>query len=191
MPSFFLCRRMGIADELPSGGCRATRAYHRDNVEGMGHQAANEGVANARSGVITIQSCEYMSGGRNLLPKFMSISFFIGNGRGTVGKRTGPKWSKMSKRPFWSKWPYSELDFSIRETKMDQNGPFLVHFGLKRPILVHLGPPTVLSPFLISGVYLERNLWNAGSFLSRLQECISFLRRFRQKWRTSVLALFS
>ena len=31
---------------------------------------------------------------------------------------------KCSKRTFWSKWPYSELDFSIRETKMDQNGPF-------------------------------------------------------------------
>ena len=32
----------------------------------------------------------------------------------------------------WSKWPYSEPDFSIRETKMDQNGPFWpkeVHFG--------------------------------------------------------------
>ena len=31
----------------------------------------------------------------------------------------------------------------------DQNGPkwsILVHFGLKRPILVHLGPPTVLWP---------------------------------------------
>ena len=26
---------------------------------------------------------------------------------------------------------------------------FLVHFGLKRSILVHLGPPTVLWPFLI------------------------------------------
>ena len=45
----------------------------------------------------------------------------LGRGRGTFGKCTGPKWSK---RPFWSKWPYSELDFSIRETKMDQNGPF-------------------------------------------------------------------
>ena len=34
----------------------------------------------------------------------------------------------------------------------DQNGPkwsILVHFGLKRSILVHLGPPTVLWPFLI------------------------------------------
>ena len=34
--------------------------------------------------------------------------------------------------PKWSKWPYSELNFSIRETKMDQNGPFWpeeVHFG--------------------------------------------------------------
>ena len=54
----------------------------------------------------------------------------LGSGRSTVGKRTGPNWSK---RPFWSKWLYSELDFrNIRETKMDQNGPFWpeeVHFG--------------------------------------------------------------
>ena len=55
---------------------------------------------------------------------------FLGSGRGTVGKCTGPKWSK---RPFWSKCPYSELDFSIRETKKDQNGPFW-------PEEVHLGP---------------------------------------------------
>ena len=49
----------------------------------------------------------------------------------SVLDQNGPTWSK---RPFWSKWPYSELDFSIRETKMDQ---MLVHFGLKRSILVH------------------------------------------------------
>ena len=58
----------------------------------------------------------------------------------SVLDQNGPKWSK---RPFWSKWPYSELDFGIRETKMDQNGPFwsiLVHFGPTRSILVHLGP---------------------------------------------------
>ena len=69
----------------------------------------------------------------------------LGSGRSTVGKcldQNGPKWSK---RPFWSKCPYSELDFSIHD------GPkwsILVHFGLKRSILVHLGPPTVLWPFL-------------------------------------------
>ena len=43
--------------------------------------------------------------------------------------QNGPKWSK---RPFWSKWPYSELDLSIRETKMVYFGPFWpdeVHFG--------------------------------------------------------------
>ena len=53
----------------------------------------------------------------------------LGGGRGTVEKRTGPKWSK---RPFWSKRPYSELGFSIRETKMVHFGPFwseVVHFG--------------------------------------------------------------
>ena len=43
----------------------------------------------------------------------------LGSGCGIVGKSTRPKWSKMV-----SKSPYSELDFSIRETKMDQNGPF-------------------------------------------------------------------
>ena len=39
----------------------------------------------------------------------------------SVLDQNGPKGSK---RPFWSKWPYSQLDFSIRETKVDQNGPF-------------------------------------------------------------------
>ena len=72
----------------------------------------------------------------------------VGRGRGTVGKCTGPKWSK---RPLWSKWPYSELDFSIHETKMDQK-------GLKRPILVHLGPPTVLGPFLTKGKCIKKFL---------------------------------
>ena len=37
------------------------------------------------------------------------------------------------------------LDFSIRETKMDPNGPFWSIFS----ILVHLGPPTILWPFLM------------------------------------------
>ena len=62
--------------------------------------------------------------------------------------QNGPKWPK---RPFCSKWPYSELDFSFECHSGDQNGPkwsVLVHFGLKRSILVHLGPPTVLWPFL-------------------------------------------
>ena len=75
----------------------------------------------------------------------------------SVLDQNGPKWSK---RPFWSKLPYSELDFSIRETKMDQNGPFwsiLVHLGLKRSILVHLGPPTALWPFLTSWTPNNRN----------------------------------
>ena len=35
-----------------------------------------------------------------------------------------------------------ELYFSIRETNMDQNGPF--KFGLKRSILARLGQPTAL-----------------------------------------------
>ena len=45
---------------------------------------------------------------------------------------------------FGQNGPDSELDFSIRETKM-------VHFGPCWPeeaILVHLGPPTVLWPSL-------------------------------------------
>ena len=44
-----------------------------------------------------------------------------------------PKGALDQLGPKWSKLPYSELDFSIRETtKMDQNGPFWpgeVHFG--------------------------------------------------------------
>ena len=55
------------------------------------------------------------------------------SGRGTVGKCTGPKWPKMVKTTILVKIPYSELEFSVRKTKMDQNGPFWVHFGLKRP----------------------------------------------------------
>ena len=62
----------------------------------------------------------------------------------SVLDQNGPKGSK---RPFWSKWPYSELDLSIRETKMDQNGPFWP----EEAILVHLGPPTVLWPSLNVG----------------------------------------
>ena len=65
----------------------------------------------------------------------------LGSGRGTVGKCTGPKWSK---RLFWSKWPYSELDLEFARPKWTK----MVHFGLKGSILVHLGPPTVLWPFL-------------------------------------------
>ena len=60
-------------------------------------------------------------------------TLILGNGRGTVGKCTGPKWSK---RPVWSKWPYSELDFSIREPKCTK----MVHFGPFWPEEVHFGP---------------------------------------------------
>ena len=68
----------------------------------------------------------------------------IGRGRSTVGKCTGPNgpngrldhfgqndlipnWILAFARPKWS---------------------ILVHFGLKRSILLHLGPSTVLWPFL-------------------------------------------
>ena len=59
----------------------------------------------------------------------------------SVLDQNGPRWSIG---PFWSKWPYSEPDFSFRETKMDQNGLFW-------PREVHFGPcrsATVLWPFL-------------------------------------------
>ena len=62
----------------------------------------------------------------------------------SVLDQNGPKWSR---RLFWSKWPYSELGFSIRETKMD-------HFSFW-PEEVHLGPPTVLWPFQ------KLQTWNA------------------------------
>ena len=55
------------------------------------------------------------------------------------------EWPRYCRKVYWPKlvqngpdnhfepfWPYSKLDFSIRETKMDQNGPFWpeeVHFG--------------------------------------------------------------
>ena len=68
----------------------------------------------------------------------------------SVLDQNGPKWSK---RPLWSKWPYSEPDFSIRETKMHQNGPFWSILALKRSILVHLSPPTVLWPFIRTRVW--------------------------------------
>ena len=47
-----------------------------------------------------------------------NLSRLVGSGRGTVGKCT-----KMVQTTIWSKWPDSEPDFSIRETKMDQDGP--------------------------------------------------------------------
>ena len=58
------------------------------------------------------------------------------NRNAEIRNLSSPEWSK---RPFWSKWPYSELDFSSRETK---NSPFWTEE-------VHLGPPTVLWRFLI------------------------------------------
>ena len=73
---------------------------------------------------------------------------FLGRGRGTVGKCTGPKWSKMVQTTILVKMTLFRTGF---QHSRDQNGPkwsILVHFGLKRSILVHLGPPTVLWPFL-------------------------------------------
>ena len=53
------------------------------------------------------------------------------------------EWPRYCRKACWTKMIkmvqmtiYSELDF------------ILVHFGLKRSILVRLGPPTVLWPFL-------------------------------------------
>ena len=64
---------------------------------------------------------------------------------GVLGQN-GPKWSK---RPLLSKLPYFKVDFGIRETKLDQqDGPFWLNL-VKRSILFHLCPPTVLWPLLI------------------------------------------
>ena len=48
----------------------------------------------------------------------------IGSGCGTVGKCTGPKWSKMVRTTILVKMTLFRTDFSIRETKMDHFGPF-------------------------------------------------------------------
>ena len=63
-----------------------------------------------------------------LLLSLSLLLLLLGRGHGTDGKCTGPEWSKMVqslKRPFWSKWPYPEPDFSIRETKWTK----MVHLG--------------------------------------------------------------
>ena len=58
----------------------------------------------------------------------------------SVLDQNGPKWSE---RPFWS----NDLIPNILALSRPK-WTILVHFGLKRSILVHLGPPTVLWPFL-------------------------------------------
>ena len=100
----------------------------------------------------------------------------LGSGRGTVGKCTGPKWSK---RPFWSKGPYSELDFSIPRPKWS----ILVHFGLKRSILVHLGPPTVLWPFLKNEVAACDLFDFESSFVSLQVTCSVQNGHSPRRWR--------
>ena len=82
-------------------------------------------------------------------PRALVTTIILGSGRSTVGKSTGPKWSKMVQMTILVKMTLFRTGFSHSR---DQNGPkwcILVHFGLKRSILVHLGPPTVLWPFLI------------------------------------------
>ena len=77
----------------------------------------------------------------------------LGNGRSTVGKWAGPTWSKMVQTTILVKMTSFRSGF---QHSRDQNRPkwcILVHFGLKRSILVHLGPPTVLRPFLINGSF--------------------------------------
>ena len=111
-------------------------------------------------------------------PKKESI-LCLGSGCGTAGKRTGPKWSKMVQMTILVKRPCSEPDFSIRKTKMDQNGPFW-------SILVHLGPPTVLWPFL-------RCQNQCSGTLSRLRAGRSgktFWRLFGNGLETQVLWLY-
>ena len=67
------------------------------------------------------------------------------SGRGTAGSvldENGPKWWKTT---ISAKMTYSELIFVF--TRLNgQTWSILVHFGLERPILVHLGPLTVLWP---------------------------------------------
>ena len=78
--------------------------------------------------------------------------------RSTVEKCTGPKWSKMVKTTILAKMTLFRTGFWYSQ---DQNGPkwsVLVHFGLKRSILVHLGPPTVLWP-LFPVVSLLDSIW--------------------------------
>ena len=72
------------------------------------------------------------------------------------------EWPRYCRKVYWTKMVHNGpnddhfgqndlipnwLLASIRETKMDK-WSILVHFGLKKSILVHLGPPTVRGPFL-------------------------------------------
>ena len=73
-----------------------------------------------------------------------NIWFFLGSRRSTVGKCTGPKWSKMVRTTILVKMTLFRTGFWYSR---DQNRPkwsILVYFALERSILVHLGPPTVL-----------------------------------------------
>ena len=92
------------------------------------------------------------------------MSLQIGNCRGTVGKRTGPKWSK---RPFGQNDPIPNWILAFTRPKWTK----MVQFGLKRAILVHLGPPTVLWPFLITRGLISLDLKD------ELLEMIDFFRR--------------
>ena len=81
-------------------------------------------------------------------PCYLSLHV-AGSGRGTVGKCTGPKWSKMVQTTHFGQndlIPNRTLAFA--RPKWTKLVHFLVHFGLKRSILVHLGPPTVPWPIL-------------------------------------------
>ena len=69
--------------------------------------------------------------------------------------QNGPKWSKpkWSKRPFWSNnGLISNRILAFARPKWTK----MVYFGLKRSIFVHLGPPTVLWPFLINGSHTKQ-----------------------------------
>ena len=62
---------------------------------------------------------------------------------------------------------------SNSEHSQDRNGPkwsILVHFGLKRSILVHLGPPTVLWPLLkIEKTQIREATLKKASFQYRMK----------------------
>ena len=61
------------------------------------------------------------------------------------------EWPRYCRKVCWSKMVRTAIFRTGFEHLRDQNGPkwsILVHFGLKRSILVHLGPPSVLWPCL-------------------------------------------
>ena len=119
----------------------------------------------------------YMSSGGNLLPNFMPVSFF---------RRASPL-------TFQSLFFFFVCVFApfSKDFKGSAERKILAFFSgsslfLPQKKKNRIGRSGSFFGFSGKGIY-----GNAGSFLSRLQACISFLRRFRQNWRTSVCALIA